>query len=259
MPELEEKIKQACFPILSRLATRLPGSKLEEAGKMIAEGLAEFFQAEKAENQVTELLRTCKLLDQAGFFPGKSGNISIRRTPETFLITPTGVRKTELTSPDLVEMSMNGHIISGKRKPSSEVKMHCHIYQKRPDVKAVVHAHPPFATGFAAAGLPLDVPVLPEAILVLGKIALAEYGTPGTWELPHSLTPYLERGDNTFLLSNHGALTLGDSLGRASHRMETLELFANVLLISRLLGGEKILSSSELEKLALTHSNPVKG
>jgi len=253
MSLLEEKIKKAAFPLLSRISERFSPPELEANARLLIAGLADFFKEEQENTRVGELLKICRTLDEAGFFPGKSGNISILNSANTFLITPSGKRKLDLSSADLVEMDFVGRVISGSNRPSSEAKMHCAIYEDRPEIKAIVHAHPPFATGFAAAGIPLDAPVLPEAILVLGKIALVEYATPGTWEVPRSLTPYLKRGDNSFLLANHGALTLGESLSQAAHRMETLEMFARVLLISRLLGGEKLLSQSDLEKLAKTH------
>ena len=256
MPELETEIKQAAAKIITRLSDCLSGPELEAAGRLIVEELADYFRAAKNAEPAAELLKTCRLFDRAGFFPGKSGNVSLRLTDSTFLITPSGVRKSELAPEDLVEMDLAGRVLRQDKKPSSEAKMHCHVYQKRQEIKAVVHAHPPFATGFAAAGLPLDTPVLPEAILVLGRVPLAAYGTPGTWEVPESLTPYLERGDNAFLLSNHGALTIGETLDQAAHLMETLELFAQVLLISRLLGGEKLLSREDLEKLSRTHPQP---
>jgi L-fuculose-phosphate aldolase len=126
--------------------------------------------------------------------------------------------------------------------------MHLFCYKKRPDIGAIVHGHPPFSTGFAAAGLSLDKTVLPEALLILGKVPLVEYGTPSTKEVPQRLEPYV-LSHNVFLLANHGALTLGRNLAEACHRMETLELFAKIITISRMLGGEKTLSKEEEEKL----------
>jgi L-fuculose-phosphate aldolase len=128
------------------------------------------------------------------------------------------------------------------------MKMHLASYLQRPDVGAIIHAHPPFATAFAAAGLALDMPVLPEAILILGSVPLVEYGMPSTDEVPEKLTPYLP-DHNVFLLANHGALVFGKNIKEASHRMETLELYAKVILMARILGGEKLLSAENLERL----------
>jgi len=145
-------------------------------------------------------------------------------------------------------MDLEGNVISSNFKPTSEAKMHLIIYKKLPEINAVVHAHPSFSTGFAAAGIAMNKEVLPEPFLVLGKIPLVEYSTPSTDEVPDNLEKYL-LDNKAFLLSNHGALTIGKDLSEAFHRIETLEVFAKILLISRILGGEKILTSEQLEKL----------
>lgn len=204
-----------------------------------------------------EIVETCRYLQQKGFFPGTSGNVSIRLDDNRFLITPSGQRKDTLSEESLISVDREGNILCDKGRASSELKMHLFSYSRRSDINAIVHAHPPFSTGFAAAGIPLDRPVLPEAILILGSIPLVEYGTPSTWEVPLALEPYLSSHD-TFLLSNHGALTLGRDLREAAHRMETLELFAQVVVIARMLGGEKLLTKAHLEKLAEAHRNVIR-
>ncbi len=201
-----------------------------------------------------EMVETCRYLQGKGFFPGTSGNVSVRIDDNCFVITPSGQRKDTLGEESLVSVDREGNILCGQGRASSELKMHLFSYSCRSDVNAIVHAHPPFSTGFAAAGIPLDRPVLPEAILILGSIPLVEYGTPSTWEVPLALEPYLASHD-TFLLSNHGALTLGCDLREAAHRMETLELFAQVIVIARMLGGEQLLTKTDLEKLADAHRN----
>lgn len=222
--------------------------------ELITQSICQALNKEKEENLKKNLLKFCHNLNNQGFFSGTSGNLSIRASsnPNEILITPSGVNKGELILDDIIKMNLEGDKIQGHRKPTSEIKMHLWIYQKREDIGAIVHAHPPFATGFAAAGLSLDQEVLPEAILVLGKVPLVEYATPSTWELPQNLDQYLKE-HNSFLLANHGALTLGENIEQASHRMETLELFAKVILIARILGGEKLLTKEQLDKLSKIH------
>jgi len=199
-----------------------------------------------------EMVRVSRDLHEMGFFAGTSGNISVRLSENMLLITPSGVNKSLLSPDQIVKVDSEGNVLSGRGKASSEMKMHLISYQERGDIGAVVHAHPPFATGFAAAEIPLDRPVLPEAILILGSIPLVEYGTPSTWEVPRALAPHL-KGHNAFLLAHHGTLTFGRDLNEAAHRTDTLELFARVILIARMLGGEKLLTAEQLEKLALAH------
>ena len=126
--------------------------------------------------------------------------------------------------------------------------MHLAVYQDRPDVKAVVHAHPPLATGFAVAGIPLDRAVLAEVITTLGSIPIADYGTPSTAELPATVRKYIKAHDG-LLLANHGALTAGKDLFSAYYKMETIEHFARISLVARLLGRERVLSREEVMRL----------
>ncbi|MBC7333732.1 MAG: class II aldolase/adducin family protein, partial [Actinobacteria bacterium] len=133
-------------------------------------------------------------------------------------------------------------------EPSSEVKMHIDVYKNRSDVNAVVHAHPPFATGFAVAGLALDQCILPEIIISLGSIPLAEYGTPSTYEIPQNVRKYL-KDHNVFLLENHGALSIGPDVYKAYYRMESLELFAKITLVAKLLGRVNILGEEEVKRM----------
>lgn len=197
------------------------------------------------------IIRACQNLYQMGYFAGTSGNISVRMENGEFFITASGINKGNITPDGIIKSNKKGEKISGFGEPSSEIKMHLYSYEKRRDINAIVHAHPPFATGFATAGIPLDKPVLPEAILVLGSIPLVKYGTPSTWEIPQMLEPYLA-DHNVFLLANHGTLAFGKDLAQAVHRTETLELFAKVILIARMLGGEKLLTKEHLEKLSKT-------
>lgn len=182
------------------------------------------------------------------FAPATDGNISVRLEASRVLTTPTCLSKGMMTPDDLVITDMQGRALSGTRPPSTELAMHLLIYRVRPDVYAICHAHPPIATGFAAAGMPLDKAILSEAVFSLGCVPLAPYGTPGTTELCDSIEPFLQNYD-AILLANHGAVTYGPDLLTAFFRMETVEHFAHVSLVTQLLGKEKVLSSGDIEKL----------
>lgn len=186
---------------------------------------------------------------QLGFVAANDGNISVKLDDNTFLATPTGTSKIILTPEMIILVDANGTVLDGntKYKPSSELKMHLRCYKERPDVNAVVHAHPPTATGFAIARIPLDMYTMPEAIIFLGSVPIAEYGTPSTEEIPDAVAKYLPLHD-TVLLENHGALTVGVDLTTAYYRMETLEHFAKVSLVARQLGGEVELTREEIDK-----------
>ncbi|MFO1445643.1 class II aldolase/adducin family protein [Bacillus sp. Bva_UNVM-123] len=165
------------------------------------------------------------------FVAANDGNISVKVGPNTILTTPTGVSKGFLTPDMMVKMDLSGKILSGKMKPSSEVKMHLRVYNENPEVNAVVHAHPPVATSFAIAGISLDKPVSPEAVVLLGTVPVAPYATPGTQEVPDSIAPYC-KDYNAVLLANHGALTWGKDIIQAYYRMESLEHYALMLMYS---------------------------
>jgi L-fuculose-phosphate aldolase len=183
-----------------------------------------------------------------GFVAANDGNISVRIGDNEILATPTGVSKGFMTPEMIIKVDMAGNQLEGELKPSSELKLHLEVYRQRPDVRAVLHAHPPVATAFAVAGIPLDRPVLPEIVITLGAIPIAKYATPSTEELPASVRPYLEKHD-AVLLENHGALTMGSDLFGALFKMEQIEHFAKVSLYASLLGGERELPPEEVEKL----------
>lgn len=197
-----------------------------------------------------------KLIVEAGrrlydrfFIAANDGNISCRLSTGEILVTPTGVSKGDLKQEDLLKVDAAGNLLSGKLAPTSELKMHLAIYRLRPDLSAIVHAHPPAATGFAAAHVRLDQEVvLPEVVFGLGRIGFAEYGTPSTEEVPRAVEKEIGSCDG-LLLSNHGALTAADSVMGAYYRMETLEMYCRVLLVTRLLGGARALSSGQVEQL----------
>ena len=176
------------------------------------------------------------------------GNISVRLDAARLLMTPKSVCKGFMTPDMMCITDMDGRKLQGDRDPSSEMLMHLEVYRQRPDVHAVVHAHPPTATGFAVAGIPLDRAVLAEVLTTLGSIPIAEYATPSTQELPEAVRKYIKAHDG-MLLANHGALTVGSDLYAAYYKMETIEHFASISLVARLLGGENLLAREEVVRL----------
>ena len=183
-----------------------------------------------------------------GYTASNDGNISVRLDDGRLLMTPKSVCKGFMTPEMMCITDLDGRKLAGERDPSSEMQMHLEVYRQRPDVRAVVHAHPPIATGFAVAGIPLDRAVLAEVVTTLGSVPIAEYATPSTRELPEAVRKYVKAHDG-MLLANHGALTLGSDLFAAYYKMETIEHFAHISLVARLLGGERLLSREEVVRL----------
>jgi L-fuculose-phosphate aldolase len=177
-----------------------------------------------------------------------AGNISVRLGGDRLLMTPKGVCKGFMTPDMMCITDLEGKKLQGDRDPSTEMLMHLEVYRQRPDVQAVVHAHPPTATGFAVAGIPLDRAVLAEVLTTLGSIPIAEYATPSTAELPEAVRKYIKAHDG-MLLANHGALTVGPDLFAAYFKMETIEHFAKISLVARLLGRENLITRREVERL----------
>ena len=189
-----------------------------------------------------------KMLHQRGYVAAMDGNLSIRLDEDRILATPTSMCKSMMRPGDLVIVDREGRRLSGRRDASSEIGMHLLIYKLRPDVRGIVHAHPPTATGFAAAGMALNEPLVCEVVIGLGSIPLARYGTPGTPELTDALEPLIPEYD-ALLMSNHGVVAYGDTLDRAYMKMETVEHFAQIALVTHLLGRQQPLKDEELEKL----------
>ncbi|MPY91274.1 MAG: class II aldolase/adducin family protein [Luteitalea sp.] len=183
-----------------------------------------------------------------GYVASNDGNISVRVDEQRIVTTPKGVSKGFMAPDMMVVTDLTGKKIAGEREPSSELLMHLAVYELRSDVRAVVHAHPPKATGFAVAGIPLDRAVLAEVITTLGSVPIAEYGTPSTRELPDAVRKYI-RAHDALLLANHGALTVGPEASNAYYKMETVEHFAHISLVARLLGREHVLSRDEVRRL----------
>jgi len=196
-----------------------------------------------------ELIYYSKLCYKNGFVAATDGNLSTRTKRNTILTTASEKCKGRLGKKDIVEVNINGIPVRKGAKPSTEFKLHSYIYKSRKDIGAVIHTHPVFATAFAVAGIALDKIVLPEVFLKLGKIPLAAFGTPSTIELPESISPFV-KDYNAILLSNHGLLTYGKSLEEAYFLTEKVEQFAEISFYARLLGGERELSKTNIQKLA---------
>lgn len=191
-----------------------------------------------------------KRIYDRGMVASNDGNISVKIADDLYLCTPTGVSKGFMTPEFICKIDGQGKVLQANPgfKPSSEIKMHLRVYRERPDVRAVVHAHPMYATSFAIAGIPLTQPIMPEAVISLGCVPIAEYGTPSTEEIPDAVAKYLQSFDSV-LLANHGALSYGDSLLSAYHKMESTEFYAQLLFLSKQLGGPRELTDSQVQRL----------
>jgi L-fuculose-phosphate aldolase len=204
---------------------------------------------DRSEQQLrADIVEVGRRLYARGYTASNDGNISVRLDGGRLLMTPKSVCKGFMSVEMMCITDLDGKKLAGERDPSSEMQMHLEVYRHRPEVKAVVHAHPPIATGFAVAGIPLDRAVLAEVVTTLGSVPIAEYATPSTKELPDAVRKYVKAHDG-MLLANHGALTLGGDVFAAYYKMETIEHFAKISLVARLLGGERLLSREEVTRL----------
>jgi len=202
-----------------------------------------------------QLIEICHRLYAKGFVTATDGNVSVRLENGNILTTRTAINKGMVTENDLVEVDNDGNPSTTQNPqssiihhPSTEIGMHLYIYSQRSNVNAVVHAHPPYATGFATARQPLNECLFPEVVIGLGAIPLAEYATPSTEEVANSLAPFVKVAD-AILLSNHGVVTYGKDLLDAYFKMEKVEHAAHITFVARMLGGEKPLSPEDIEKL----------
>ena len=193
----------------------------------------------------------CRQLAAHGLIAGRDGNVSVRLGADRVLVTPSGFIKSLVTAADMVEVDFTGKPRrKSSRKPTSELDLHLRILRHRPDVRAVVHAHPPAATGFAVAGQEIPGNLLPELIFVVGPVPLVPFGMPGTPELGDRIVPYLEdRRHQALLLANHGAVTLGKTLDEAWIRMESLEHSARIIAAAHAVGEPKPLTAQAVERL----------
>lgn len=202
-----------------------------------------------------ELVEIGRRLHARDLVGGAEGNLSVRLGEDRFLVTGSGISKGHLTPGDLVVVDARGEVVSGTRRASTELRMHLAVYAARPDVEAVVHAHPLTAVALTVAGLPPPSDLVPEAAVTLGPIAVASFATPGTEEVPASLAPLLP-GHDAILLERHGALTVGKTLGEAFDRMETLERVARIALAARLVGRCEPLPAAAVARVLAAAGKP---
>jgi L-fuculose-phosphate aldolase len=195
-----------------------------------------------------DIVQIGRLMFQKGWVASNDGNITIRLDAERILATPTGMCKGMMHPDDLIVLDRQGNKISGRRERTTEINMHLTVYDLRPDVRAVVHAHPPVSTGFALAGKPLNLALLPEVIIAFGCVPIAEYGLPGTPALTEPMKPLIPK-HNALLMANHGSVCYGEDVFQAYFRMETVEHSARIQLVAELLGGPNVLPRVEVDKL----------
>ena len=210
------------------------------------------------ENELKELI--CDIgrrIYTNSFVAANDGNITVKLSEREFLTTPTGISKGFLIPEMIVKVNEKGEVLEGTYKPSSEVKVHLRVYQEREDVGAGVHAHPPYATTFSVAHIPLDTYILPEAICALGAVPIVPYAQPSTQELADRLIPYLQEYD-AFILENHGTVTVGTDLIKAYYKTETLEYNAKITYLTKILGRWNELPKEEIQKLIVSfkQANP---
>ena len=191
-----------------------------------------------------------------GMVAANDGNFSVKLNDNEFLCTPTGVSKGFMTPEYICKVDAEGNVLQANKgfRPSSEIKMHMRVYKERPDVKSVVHAHPLYATTFAICGKALTEAIMPEAVIALGFVPVAEYGTPSTMEIPDAVSKWLQQVD-AVLLENHGALAYSDSLLNAYHKMESLEFYAQLLYQSKMLGTPQEFNQEQMDKLYTIRRN----
>ena len=195
-----------------------------------------------------EICRVCRLLYDRGYVVSNDGNVSARVEEDRVLITPSGVGKGRVTPDMLVLCDLEGQILEGDRHPSSESKMHLMVYRERPDVRAVVHAHPPFSTARAVCRRPLTERYLAETVLGLGEVPVTEFAMPSTAEVPDSVRPFV-RTHSAVLLANHGSLAWGPDLLSAFDRLEVVEQTAKVYFLVERMGGGTEISPERAETL----------
>jgi L-fuculose-phosphate aldolase len=195
-----------------------------------------------------DILEAGRRLYQRGYVAANDGNLSARVSDNTVWATPSGVSKGFMTEEMLVKLDLEGNVLEGTYKPSSEIRLHLRIYREAPEVLGVVHAHPPVSAAFAAAGLPLDTALLQEAVVLLGVIPVAPFALPGTDALADSVAPFVG-GYNGALLEHHGAVAWGGSVMQALHRLESIEYNATVRMYARMMGIERPMTNAQIEAL----------
>lgn len=200
------------------------------------------------EKHARQIIEICKLMHQRQYIAAWDGNVSVKLNPQRVMITPSGFNKGFITADDLIVTDMSGKAVRGERRPSSEVFLHLKVYEQRPDVAAVVHAHPPTAVALTIAGVSMAEPVLPEVVLLLGGIPTAEYATPSTLEGPEALADPIAEHD-AVMLERHGSVTVGRDLIEAYNRLEKLEHTAKVILAALQAGGCREMDADQIKRL----------
>jgi L-fuculose-phosphate aldolase len=207
------------------------------------------FRMPKSERELRhDIVEIGRLVYEKGWVAANDGNISIRLDDHRLLATPTRISKGMMHVDDLIVVDNSGNKIEGNRECTSEILMHCTIYNLRPDVHSVLHAHPPVATGFATAGRPLNLALLPEVVIGLGHVPLADYGLPGTPALTEPMLPYIPKYD-AIMMGNHGVVSYAGDVYKAFFNMEIVEHFARITFVAEMLGGPKVLPKVEVDKL----------
>jgi len=195
-----------------------------------------------------DIVEVCRRMYSRGFISGSDGNVSVRLAADRILSTPSGINKGFLTPSDMIVTDMGGKKLLGAHKPTTELRMHLEVYRKRPDVKAVIHAHPPFTVAFSIAGQKLPQCVMPEIIMMFGSIPTTAYATPCTQEGPEAISALIEECD-ALIIERHGTLTVGDTVYAAYDKLEKVEHSAQVSAAARQLGSVKPLPKEEIQKL----------
>jgi L-fuculose-phosphate aldolase len=205
-------------------------------------------QAKSIHNHKLDIIQVGKMMYERRFIVASDGNISVRIDDDMILATPTALCKGMLSPDQIVKLDLAGNVLDGEYQPSSEIKMHLTAYQTRPDIQAVVHAHPPISTGFAVAGIPLDQLILAEMVVNFGAIPLAPFCLPSTTELAKTIGEKVQCYD-AVLMANHGVMTIGPDLYTAYHRLEMVEQFAIISLVAHVLGKVNTFSQQQLQEL----------
>lgn len=197
-----------------------------------------------------EIVKVARILAESGLISSSDGNISVKLDEGRFLATPSGLYKRTMTADDIIVVDAEGGLVEGRPglRPTSEIKMHIEVYRQRPDIEAVLHAHPPHAVALTVAEIPFPMDLIPEVLLALGDVPTAEYATPGTQDLAESIRS-LVRDHNAILLSHHGSLTVGKTLTETLIALERLEAAARAYYLANALGTPVPLSDTELERL----------
>jgi L-fuculose-phosphate aldolase len=195
-----------------------------------------------------DIVAVCQRLYQRGFIAGTEGNVSALEGPDRLWITPSGHHKGLLQAADLLLIDLHGQVLFGDGRPSSETPMHLALYRCRPDIRAVVHAHPPLATALTVAGYHLEPPLLPEAVVALGEVPTIPYQMPTTWQFANDVGAAMRQAEAA-LLENHGSVAVGASLQAAFNKMEIVERAAQILYLAKLLGRVQPLSPEAVTAL----------